>query len=103
MVVVILRLVVPALRRDETLRAIQAVIGPLQVALGCLSCHLYQDTANPNAFGLVEQWQSQVALERHVRSALYTRLLAVMESAQEAPDIAFYWVNQSMGWRPFIP
>jgi quinol monooxygenase YgiN len=52
---------------------------------GCLRCDLYRDVENPGAITLVEEWESQAALDVRVRSEEYRTLLAAIELAHEHP------------------
>jgi quinol monooxygenase YgiN len=45
----------------------------------------------------LEQWQTRAALERHVQSSMYMRLLTVMELSGEAPEIQFVEASETMG------
>ncbi len=38
---------------------------------------------------LIEEWESREALDRHVRSDHYRKILAAMDLASEPPDIRF--------------
>jgi quinol monooxygenase YgiN len=97
MIVVTLRVTVPARKRREILQTLRSVAGPTRVAAGCLSCHLYQDAEDENALGLVEEWRTEADLLRHLRSDQYRKVLAVMECAVELPEIKFNSVSHVAG------
>ena len=97
MIVATLRIAVPARRRDETRRALLFILGQTEVQPGCRGCRLYQDTERPNAFALVQEWASQADLDRHIRSHVYGKVLAIMETAAEPPELRFDTIAHTIG------
>jgi hypothetical protein len=49
---------------------------------------------------LMEEWDRQEDFERHVRSAVFRRLLAVLELSESAPEVFFVRGSrlQGMEW-----
>ena len=84
-------------QREELLRALRALLGPIRVEPGCLNCHLYEDVEQPEALTLVEKWATPADIERRLRSDEYRLLLQLMESSPEPPKVAFHVVEQSQG------
>ncbi len=50
-----------------------------------------------NHIRYTEQWQSEEALQEHIRSDLYRRLLAAMELSRKEPEVKFYCCSQVKG------
>jgi quinol monooxygenase YgiN len=96
-IVATLRVVVPRSKRQEILGALRSVLAAAEVQAECAGCRLYRDAQNDRAFLLVQEWGSQSALDRHLRSDLYRTLLAVVETAREPPEIHFDTVAQRGG------
>jgi quinol monooxygenase YgiN len=46
---------------------------------------------------LLERWESQAALEAHLRSEMYGRILGALELSGGRPDIRFEHVSASEG------
>ena len=63
----------------------------------CKSCCVYEQLNDTKAILYLEQWQNREALERHVQSSMYMRLLTAMELSGEAPEIQFCGVSETMG------
>ena len=63
----------------------------------CRFCCVYEQVNDRRAVLYVEKWQTREALERHVQSSMYMRLLTAMELSGEAPEIQFYEVSKTMG------
>ena len=48
-------------------KAFVAVVGPSQKETGCLSYHLFEDAHYTGSFFTVEEWESEEALDTHLR------------------------------------
>jgi Antibiotic biosynthesis monooxygenase len=53
------------------------LVGAVQ-SPGCLGSRLYTDNGDPSASTLIEEWESQRALDRHLTSAAYKTLVAAI-------------------------
>jgi len=58
---------------------------------------VYRDDADENALLLTQEWATQAALDRYIRSDLYRTVLAVIEMAHEPPDMRFDTVSRRAG------
>jgi quinol monooxygenase YgiN len=83
--------------REKLLTALSFLSGPTRVEYGCISCELFQDTANPNAFRLECEWKTEADLVRHVRSEFYKQLLSLMELGAKPPRVQFHSVSGTRG------
>jgi len=74
--------------RDDGVRVLRGLLGPVRSERGCLQTRLLQDTADDDdRVTWVSSWRQQSNLERHLRSLHFRRILAVMELASEAPVV----------------
>jgi quinol monooxygenase YgiN len=96
-VVATLRVVVPRPKRREILQTLRAVLATTEVQSECARCRLYCDAQDDRAFLLVQEWTTQSALDRYLRSDLYRTILAVLETASEPPEIRFDTLAQRAG------
>jgi len=76
---------------------LRSVIGPTRLKSGCMDCTVYTDQGEAQTILYIEQWQSREALDRHIQSELYFRVLSAMELANEAPEIYFHEVSDTRG------
>ncbi len=97
MIVFSLSVCVPHSRRADFLNSVGALLEPTRVLPGCLGCRLYTDIEDPNALTLMEEWESQAALDRHLTSSAYKTLVAAIELSAEPPAIRFDSVAQRAG------
>jgi quinol monooxygenase YgiN len=97
MVQATLTMVVHPRRRVEMIRALRSLMLPLQAAPGFISCRLCQEADDANTICYAEEWHTPEDLDRQIRSDHYTRLLAIMEEAAEAPELRLNWVTDVKG------
>jgi quinol monooxygenase YgiN len=62
---------------------------------GCEECTAWSEADGRVHY--VESWASEPDLRRHVQSAQFKQLLAVMECASEPPDVQFDFVTVRRG------
>jgi len=84
-------------RRQEMIDVFWLIIGPIRAQPGCLSCGLYQEIGNGDQLLYLEAWETQQQLERHMRSARYERLLAVMDASVQQPVLRYQTIATVMG------
>jgi quinol monooxygenase YgiN len=64
---------------------------------GCIACHIYAEQGQEPAVVLVERWESRAALEAHIRSEAYRRILGAIELAGGPPEVNFDVVSATEG------
>jgi quinol monooxygenase YgiN len=84
-------------RRSEVIEILRSVQGPVLAEPGCNACHIYEESEPDNAVVLVERWESEAALEAHIRSEAYRRILGAIELSGAPPMIRFDHVSASEG------
>lgn len=63
---------------------------------GCLAYHLYHDIKQPGHFVFIEEWKDRAALDQHVQSAHFQRLVPLIDqhSCQAARFTHLQEVNE---------
>lgn len=79
----------------DVLDALRFLIVSTRLESGCLGCSVWSDPDSTVRY--VEEWASEADIRRRVRSDTFTSLLAVMESAQEPPQVQFDFVTTTRG------
>jgi quinol monooxygenase YgiN len=97
MIVGTLRILPAPDRRGEVLEIFRAVQGPVLAQPGCIACHIYEERDPEQAVVLVERWDSQEALEAHLRSENYRRILEAIELSDAPPEVRFDYVSATNG------
>jgi quinol monooxygenase YgiN len=97
MVIGTLRIPLSPDRRAEVIQILQSIQGPVSAQPGCVDCHIYEEEDPEPAVVLVERWESEAALEEHIRSESYRRILGAIEWSGSPPQVCFDFVSASMG------
>ncbi len=97
MIIVTLKLKVVPQKRWDVLKTIHTIIGPTRVQSGCLHCGFYSNTQNDDELILLEKWESEEAMEKHIRSNDFRKIIAAMETVIEPPEITFLTVASTEG------
>ena len=97
MIVGTLRILPSPGRRAEVLEILRSVQGPVLAQAGCAACHIYEEQGAEPAVVFVEMWDSQEALETHIRSEAYRRVLGALELSGGPPEIRFDHVSATEG------
>ncbi len=84
-------------RREELQAGLSFLLGPMRVESGCISCHLYLDVTNPNAFHFECLWKTEADFVRHLRTENYRQFLILTELGAEPPSIQFHTVSATRG------
>lgn len=94
MIVVVAKVQTDAERRDELVRIGQAAAAKSREEAGCIDYRLYQATDDPLSFVMVEEWESQEALDAHFRTDHIREFMgAVPKLVSAPPDIRFHDVS----------
>jgi quinol monooxygenase YgiN len=88
--------------RGESWRLIEglrSIMQPTQRERGCISCRLVlsNESSDPARISYVEDWWSEEDLREQVRSERFARLLELMESALERPQLEFELAGRRRG------
>ena len=97
MILATVRMTIPPQKSDEVLKILRSVAEQCRDAPGCLSCYIYGDLQEKNAFVLEETWRAEEDLNVHLRSGEYLNLLLVLEMSTKKPEIRFDTIASSMG------
>jgi quinol monooxygenase YgiN len=73
------------------------ILGPVRAQPGCRCCGLYQEVGEGDQLLYMEAWETQEQLERHMRSARYERLLAVMDASVQQPVLRYQTISAVKG------
>lgn len=77
---------------------LESMKGPNSANADCLNCTITIGTQEESRMiCYTEEWRSREALDRHLRSPSYTRILEAMESSQLPPVVLFYETNDVGG------
>jgi quinol monooxygenase YgiN len=79
--------------------ALRTLMGAVRLEPGFVACNVW--TAERDDEGVAvnyeERWSSEAAIQARVRSAPFTRLLEIVERAQDKPQVEFEFVARRHG------
>ena len=78
-------------------QALVTVMGQARLQRGYIDCQLYAETGNPRSLLYLEQWETSQDFEVQVRSQRFGMLLAIMETAPEAPALTVRTIPEQRG------
>jgi len=84
-----MRLNVRSEKRRELLQTVLSLLGPIRNDQSAKTCRFYLDMENENSFVLLEEWETEKDLDRHLRSEEFRVLLGAANLLCEAPAIQF--------------
>jgi quinol monooxygenase YgiN len=97
MVISTLRIVASPRRCLEVQEILRSILGPTETQPGCLSCHIYEEDGPDQATVLCGHWRTPAALQEHILSELYLRVLAACELSNQPPEFCFHHVSKTQG------
>ena len=97
MVIGTLRIPLSADRRVKVIEVLRSVQGRVLAQPGCAACQIYEDEGPEPAVILIQRWDSDAALEDHIRSETYRRILGAIELSVGPPEVRFDHVSASEG------
>jgi quinol monooxygenase YgiN len=84
-------------KHTEFLQTVQPITALIGNEKGCLSCNAFQDLENDNSFCLINAWETQDDLDRHIRSDRFSVLLGARTLLSRPPDVAIHAVSSTTG------
>jgi quinol monooxygenase YgiN len=97
-VIVLVKIIPRPGQKQVVMDLFQSVRGPTSIKPGCTECSIYDKLNNDETILYFEQWSTMEALQQHIVSSLYTRVLAAMEFAGEQPEISFHEIAHTRGF-----
>ena len=98
MIILVLSLKVSPTDRKNAVNIFDTVAGSISVKTGCKRVRLYSDVNNDDDLILIEEWNSESEVERHIGSDEFRKIMAIMDMAIEPPEISFHTVSSTMGF-----
>ena len=78
-------------------KALRAIMLPARAERGFVSSRIYQEVDQPEALCYLEAWASLEQMEQQFHSHRFGRLLALMETAPQAPVLEIRLISETRG------
>jgi len=92
-----IRFTVSAQNQHQLRDVLATVLGPTRALTGCITCCLYKATDDSQCWLLLEKWESENALQRHIASPGYQRIIEAMELSSRSPEVIFDSIAETKG------
>ena len=76
---------------------LESMKGQIAAITDCYGCSVSVESGEGGTICYTERWRDREALDRHLRSALYGRVLAAMELSHTPPVIEFFEATKAGG------
>jgi len=83
--------------RPLAMDALHRLLGRTRVLPGCARCELLLDAEDFNRITLLERWEDEESLVRHITSREFKAVLAVVDISIVQPEVRFNWIASSRG------
>lgn len=83
--------------RERVVKSLLRLVGPTRAAKGCTACGTYVDFEDENTLLYIEEWETQKAIEEHLRAKDLKVLLSVLDLAAEPPVVRFDTIERTEG------
>jgi quinol monooxygenase YgiN len=93
----VLRIRARAKGSPAMVQALAAVMVQARSQRECVDCRLYAESGNPRSLYYLEQWSTLQELQSQLRSPRVATLLAIMETAPEAPALEVRTISEPRG------
>lgn len=89
----VIKIYPPVGREQAVVDVLDTLKGPIASHADCLGCSVAVESGAAGEGAVVcytEQWRTRQALDRHLRSPLYGRVLEAMECSAKPPEVDFF-------------
>ena len=97
MILVTIRMKVLSEKRLELSQAIASLSGSIRMEKGCRSCDLCQSIGDEDRLFLLEEWDTQDNLMKHLKSDHFRVIRGAMNLLKEPYEIMFHTVLRQAG------
>lgn len=91
-----IKLTVPPEKRTEIIQTFKAILGPIRLVQGCLSCNCYVDIEAENNLLFREEWSSREDLDSHLKSSYFGVLAGAMKLLTQEPVIRINFMEPAV-------
>jgi quinol monooxygenase YgiN len=97
MILVSIRMKVFSEKRKELSQTVALLIGSIRAETGCKRCDFCQSMEDENELCLLEEWDTQENLKKHLKSGCFKVLRGAMNLLKEPYEMMFHTVFHPAG------
>lgn len=77
-------------KTDEAIRLYEELVKKSQKENGCISYNLFRDINDKSVLTMIEEWESEEALELHKKTDHFTRIVPVIGKFRKSSELNIY-------------
>lgn len=93
----VIKIYPPPSRKNAVIDVLVRMKYPNENDINCLGSSVSVESGKGGAVCYMERWRTRDALDRHLRSSWYCRVLETMECSRQSPEIEFFEVTNIGG------
>jgi quinol monooxygenase YgiN len=97
MIISIIKIYPPTGSEHTIIDVLESVKVAIANLYDCLECFVAVEAGEDGQVCYMEHWRTREALDRHLRSPLYGRVLEAMELSRIPPEVTFFKVSKIDG------
>lgn len=75
---------------DDALKLYEELVSKTQKEEGCISYHLFRDVNDNSILTMIEEWESQAALNAHMKTEHFTRIVPMVGGFRKNSELNIY-------------
>lgn len=81
----------------RALDLLKSAVGPVRAKQSCVACRVTNDPTEPDTLVYCEEWESDQAFRRHVKTEDFWRVLVAMDLCSEEPEVTVGCLSATQG------
>jgi quinol monooxygenase YgiN len=75
---------------EEAIKLYEELVSETRKEDGCISYCLFRDIKDPSILTVIEEWESEAALDAHMKTAHFTRLVPMIGKYRKSSELNIY-------------
>ena len=75
---------------QEAIKVYEELVAKTREEEGCITYELYQDEKNPSILTMIEEWESREALDKHMKTEHFLRIVPIVEKFKVDGQLNIY-------------
>ena len=77
-------------KAEEAIALYDELVKETRKENGCIAYDLFRDKKDPDILTMIEQWESDEALEKHMKSEHFTRIVPMIAKMRKSSELNIY-------------
>lgn len=77
-------------KTEEAIKMYEELVEKTRMENGCISYNLFRDTKDSSILTMIEEWESQQALDKHMKTEHFTKLVPMIGKLRKNSELNIY-------------